>query len=187
MRMALFLERFRPFHAKILTPSLDTVTMCKLMTPHDPNSAPLRPKPHTLDGRLARPVGRPADRIIAGWAAGGLLISVVATLWFWVGFHETDPGFSASSSAFLLSALLGAFAIVPCAIIMRLGWSGWRHGFRVRYGLWALFLFLPWIGFAVIAFRSDWLPELLSVAALLIAFPIILWSVASLWLEQKSR
>ncbi|MGB6231786.1 MAG: hypothetical protein WBF53_16850, partial [Litorimonas sp.] len=69
------------------------------------------------------PKGRPADRIAAGIAALALAGSVGATVWFFAGFFETDPGFGPASSAFLLALGLGAFAIVPSAVILRLSWT----------------------------------------------------------------
>lgn len=128
--------------------------------------------------------GRPVDRLIAGVAGLGLLLSLVTTLWFFVGFAETDPGFAPASSAFLLSFLLGAFAIIPCAIIMRLAWTAWRTGFRLSHGFCALFLVLPWIGLAFVAGRSDWMPGWLTFGPLLISIPTGLWAIASITLER---
>lgn len=130
--------------------------------------------------------GHPIDRLIAGLAALGGLASFAATLWFFIGFAETDPGFAPASSAFLLSALLGAFAIIPCAVIMRLAWRAWRTGFRLHHGVWTVFLTLPWIGLAVIARQSDWVPGALSYGPLLIAVPTALWAIASIMMELIS-
>jgi len=128
--------------------------------------------------------GRPVDRLIAGLAAFGGLASLATTLWFFIGFAETDPGFAPASSAFLLSALLGAFAIIPCAIIMRLSWAAWRTGFRQPYGVWTLFLILPWIGLAFVAGRSNWMPGWLTFGPLFIAVPTALWAITSIILER---
>ncbi|GLQ20576.1 hypothetical protein ACFFUB_00820 [Algimonas porphyrae] len=134
--------------------------------------------------RPALPRGRPADRLAAGLAALGLVGSTLATLWFFLGFFETDPAWAPASSAFLLSLGLGAFAIIPCAVTMRLCWTAWRHGFQPAHALWTLFLMAPWIGLAVVAGRSDWLPLWLSAGPLLIAIPLCLWASVSLWLER---
>lgn len=132
----------------------------------------------------AAPRGRPVDRLIAIIAALGLVASVGTMLWFFLGFAETDPEFAPASSAFLLSLLLGGFAIIPCAIILRLSWTAWRMGFRLSHGFWTLFLTLPWIGLAVVAGGSPWMPLWLTVAPLFIAIPTALWAVASLILDR---
>jgi hypothetical protein len=123
--------------------------------------------------------------MIAGLATFGFIASLAATLWFFIGFAETDPGFSPASSAFLLSFLLGAFAIIPCAFIARLAWTAWRTGFALSHGIWSLFLSLPWIGLALIAGRSDWMPGWLSVGPLLIAIPTACWAIASIILQSR--
>lgn len=131
--------------------------------------------------------GRPVDRLIAGLAGLGLIASVATTLWFFLGFAETDPGFALASSAFLLSLLLGAFAIIPCAVIMRLAWRAWRMGFHLSHGLWSLFMILPWIGLSLVAAGSDWMPAWLTFGPLFIAIPTGLWAVASFILEVPRR
>ena len=130
--------------------------------------------------------GRPADRIASGIAGLGLVGSVVATMWFFAGFYETDPGWSPASSALLLSLGLGAFAIIPCSVVMRLCRTAWRDGFRPAQGVWTLILMMPWIALAVLAWRSDWLPHWLSVGPLIIALPLCLWALVSLWLERSA-
>lgn len=127
--------------------------------------------------------GRPVDRLIAGLATLGLLASIAVTVWFFIGFAETDPGFAPASSAFLLALLLGAFAIIPCAIILRLAWTAWRSGFRLSHGFWAVFLTLPWIGLAWVCVASDWMPLWLTIVPMMIAVPTLLWALASIILE----
>jgi hypothetical protein len=131
--------------------------------------------------------GRPADRIAAGIAAIALFASIVGTLWFFSGFFETDPGFAPASSALLLSLGLGAFAIIPSAVILRLCWTAWRQGFRVAYGWWTVLLAGPWIPVGFLCLQSDWLPLWLGVVPLLTAVPITLWALISLWLERSTR
>ena len=131
--------------------------------------------------------GSQADRIAAFIAAMGLVGASLATLWFFAGFYETDPDFSPASSAFLLALGLGAFAIIPCAIIMRLGWTAWRSGFRIHHGVWTLFLMMPWIAFGVIGLKSDWLPFWLSGGALLVAGPLCAWALLSFLMELRRR
>lgn len=127
------------------------------------------------------------DRIIAGLAGLGLLSAMAATIWFCAGFIETDPGFSAASSAILLSLGLGAFAIIPCAVILRLALTAYRRGFRLAYGLWSLLLALPWIAVGVIAWPADWLPPPLSLLSIGLAVPICLWALASIALDWKRQ
>ncbi|WP_284390227.1 hypothetical protein [Algimonas ampicilliniresistens] len=131
--------------------------------------------------------GRPVDRIVAGLAAIWLFCAVAATLWFFLGFYETDPGFSAASSAALLSLGLGAFAIIPGAVILRLAWTAWRYGFRPVHGLWTLVLALPWIGLSLMARPSEWMPIWLTIFPLLLATPISLWAIVSIILERRAR
>ena len=133
------------------------------------------------------PKGRPADRLAAGIALVGLIAACAATLWFFLGFYETDPNYAAASAAFLLALGLGAFAIIPSAIILRLCWTSWRKGFRVAYGAWTLFFISPWIGLALLALRSDWLSLWLSLVPLLIGIPLGLWALISLFLEVRNR
>ncbi|MGB3457001.1 MAG: hypothetical protein WBG08_05930 [Litorimonas sp.] len=121
---------------------------------------------------------------MAAWVAlAGMLASGVATLWFFAGFFETDPGFAPASSAALLSLGLGAFALIPCGVAARLCRTAHAQGFRVSQGLWVLFLFLPWAGLAHVAGGSDWLPGWLGAGALLVAVPLLLWAGVSLSLE----
>lgn len=134
--------------------------------------------------RSAIAKGRPADRLVALLAALGLILSIGATLWFFSGFYETDPGFAPASSAFLLSLGLGAFAIIPCAVVLRLSWTAWRDGFRPYQGVWTLLLMTPWIALALMAWRSSWLPLWLSLGPISLATPLCLWAIISLVLER---
>lgn len=120
-------------------------------------------------------------------AGAGLGLAIVATLWFFGGFFETDPGFSPASSALLLSFGLGAFAIIPCAVILRLAHSAWRHGFRQSHGVWTLFLVLPWLALAVISLRSEWLPVWLGLIPIAVGLPLALWAAISLALGTGDR
>lgn len=116
----------------------------------------------------------------------GLVGSIGATLWFFAGFFETDPGFSPATAAFLLSIGLGAFAIIPCAVIMRLSHTAWKQGFQPHQGVWTLVLCLPWLIFAGVALSSDWLPLWLSLGPILIAGPCSLWSIGSLFVQRSA-
>lgn len=122
-----------------------------------------------------------------GVSAFGLVAALVATLWFFWGFYETDPDFSPASAAFLLAFGLGGFAIIPTAVLMRLSWSAWRGGFRTPLGLWAIFLALPWIGLAIIAARAVWLPIWLTIIPLAIACLAVFWASLSLVLLHVKR
>ena len=131
------------------------------------------------------PQGRPADRLAAILAAVALLGSLGATLWFFAGFVETDPEFRAASSAFLLSMGLGAFAIIPSAVVMRLGWSAWRRGFRLRHGIWTLVLMGPWIGLSSVLVTQAPLPKIGPFIALGLSTVLCLWALISLIIEAK--
>ncbi|MEM7727735.1 MAG: hypothetical protein AAF311_00510 [Pseudomonadota bacterium] len=131
--------------------------------------------------------GREADRLAAIVAGLGLVLSVAATLWFFAGFFETDPGFAPASAAALLSLGLGAFAIVPCAVVMRMARSAWREGFRHRHGVWTLVLLTPWTLLAGVAAGSSWLPVWLTLGPLIVAVPVMIWAAVSIVLELLSR
>ena len=145
------------------------------MTRSDPILLPTRAKGSLADCGIA---------VISGL---GLAASVAATLWFFAGFFETDPGLSPASAGFLLSMGLGAFAIIPCAVILRLSLSAWKHGFRTRHGVWSLILAAPWPVFGVSALQSQWLPLWLGLAPLLISAPVLFWALVSLALERKAE
>lgn len=134
-----------------------------------------------------RAKGSLADRGIAILSGLGLLGGVTATLWFFSGFFETDPGLSPASAAFLLSLGLGAFAIIPCAVICRLSYSAWKEGFQTRHGVWSIILAAPWPIFGIIALQSHWLPLWLGLAPIGLSIPILLWAVISLVMERNTR
>lgn len=156
--------------------------------PMPPRPDPMPPLPQTeRSGRSPRvPKGRLADRIGAFIAAGALVLSIGIALWFWAGFYETDPGFKPASSAALLVLGLGAFAIIPAAVVMRLCWSAWQGGFRPYHGLWTLFLMGPWIilGLLILIFAP--IPFLFGLGALLFAAILCGWALASLILARHS-
>lgn len=145
-------------------------------------------RPHSQRRRIKRPPqGRPVDRLIVAWALFGLALACLATLWFFAGFVETDPDFAPASSAFLLSLLLGAFAILPCALIWTLARRAYLDGFQLSQGLWSLFLILPWFGLASLSLPSVWMPIWLSLIPAIIGLPIAAWAITSLILELHVR
>ena len=146
-------------------------------------------KAFVSDPLITRPAprGRPADRIAAGVALVALVLSALGTLWFFLGFFENDPEFRASSSAFLLSLGLGAFAIIPSAVVMRLAWAAYRRGFSLAYGLWGLVLMAPWVVLGFILLRRSPLPWWGPAVALLLSALLCLWAIISLVLEWRER
>ena len=123
----------------------------------------------------------------AGVALVALVLSALGTLWFFLGFYENDPEFRASSSAFLLSIGLGAFAIVPSAVVMRLSWAAYRRGFSLAYGLWCLVLMGPWVVLSFILLRRSPLPPWGPLVALCLSVLLCLWAIISLVLEVRER
>ena len=119
----------------------------------------------------------------AGVAGGALCLSVAATMWFFLGFFENDPEFRASSSAFLLSLGLGAFGIIPSAVVMRLAWRAHRLGFTRAHGVWTLLLMGPWVVLGALLLRSP-LPVWTAALALGLAALLCVWAIASLWLDR---
>jgi hypothetical protein len=116
-----------------------------------------------------------------------LLGSLGMTIWFFAGFFETDPEFRAASSAFLLSLGLGAFAIIPSAVIMRLAWTAWRTGFRHGHGIWTLLLAGPWLGLSGVMIARAPVPKIVPAIAFALAFCLCLWAVISLFLDRRKR
>ena len=133
------------------------------------------------------PRGRPADRIAAALAALGLLGSVAGTVWFFAGFLENDGELRAASSAFLLSLGLSAFAIVPCAVVLRLAHTAWRRGFRPSHGWWTLLLMGPWVGLAGLLLARSPLSWPGPIAALALGLLLCAWASISLWLHARER
>ena len=126
------------------------------------------------------PFIRPIDRVAATVAAFALLGSVAGTIWFFAGFLENDTEFRASSSAFLLSMGLGAFAIVPSALVLKLALGAWRRGFRMGDGWWTLAMMLPWVGLSVVVLARAPLPGWAGALALLLSGLLSLWAAVSL-------
>ncbi len=120
------------------------------------------------------------DRVAAIIAALALLLSIAGTVWFLAGFLENDTEFRASSSAFLLSMGLGAFAIIPSAVALRLSMGAWRRGFRRIDGLWTLVMMVPWTLLSIVVLSRAPLPGWVGWLALLLSTLLSLWAAASL-------
>ena len=134
---------------------------------------------------LAPPVrGRPVDRLAAVLAALALLGSIGVTAWFFLGFVENDSEFRASSSALLLSLGLGAFAIVPSALVLRFGLQAMATGFRTVHGLGTLLLTLPWVGLSVLLLIHSPLPTPAPAAALVLSGLLSLWASTGLMVAR---
>ena len=117
-----------------------------------------------------------------------LLLAVVGTVWFFAGFLENDTEFRATSSAFLLSLGLGAFAIVPAAICLRLSLGAAIRGVRVGDCLWTLVMMGPWVGLSIVTLRRSPLPGWVGGLALMLSGLLSLWAVVSLiqlWREGR--
>ena len=128
-------------------------------------------------------VGRRADLFAFGLAALGALLSCIAALWFFLGFAENDTRPEHLASAFFLTILLFAFAIVPFGIVAKFARKAHKSGTQRRHLLWTLFLMLPWL---VVWFLSEIYTPLPIWAGLIMASLAVLisiWALVSLVLD----
>ncbi len=129
--------------------------------------------------------GRPADllaAIVAGIAC--LLSCLTAALFFW-GFAETDRFLPGLTSAFLFSLVLGAFAVIPSAIICRMAYKGWKLGLTFKQAVWAAVLILPWTILSILVLIQTPLPFYIGAFASLLSGLLLFWAIASAVLTRK--
>ena len=129
------------------------------------------------------PKGRTADRLAAIIAFVATALAVLAAGIFFAGFVENDKAFGAVIAAFLFTALIGAFAIIPPLIIGFLARRSYKRGAVRRDLLWALVLALPWTILSVLIMLYTPLPIWISLAAFIVSLLLTLWAVISLFLK----
>lgn len=135
--------------------------------------------------RPALPRGRSADLIASGFAACGLILSLIAALWFFFGFAENDTRPEHLLSALVLTTLLFSFAVIPFGIVTELCRRAYRQGASKASYLWTLLLMLPWIGLSIVAMKHTPLPIWCGVLIGSLAVILTLWALVSLAIDRK--
>lgn len=134
----------------------------------------------------AKPLGRKADVLAAGLAAIGAGLSCIAAIWFFLGFAENDTRLEHLTSAFVLTILLFAFAVIPFTLVSRLAWLAYRRGPKRAHLLWTLFLMLPWVGLGILTMTHTPLPLWCGLISTALAVILSLWALISLELDRRS-
>ncbi len=130
-------------------------------------------------------IGRKADLIAALLAGTGAIFSSLASIWFFSGFAENDTRLEHLSSAFFLTLLLFAFAILPFGITARFAFLAYRQSVKKTHLVWTLILMLPWIGLGGLSIMHTPLPVWCGLLMTLGAVLLSLWAVVSLILERN--
>ena len=131
-------------------------------------------------------IGRKADlmaALMAGIGAGG---SILAAIWFFLGFAENDTRLEHLSSAFVLTLLLFAFAIIPFGFVSRFAYSAYRRSAKRAHLLWTMFLMLPWVGLGALTVTHTPLPIWCGVVIAGLAGLLCLWAGISIVLDRKT-
>jgi len=129
------------------------------------------------------PIGRQADRLAMGLAGLGAALSIIAAIWFFLGFAENDTRPEHLFSAFVLTSLLFVFAIAPFILVTLFAHRAFKSGSRRSHQIWTLFLMLPWIALGLIAVSYTPLPVWSGIIMALLATLLSLWAFVSLILD----
>jgi len=130
--------------------------------------------------------GRQADLFATLLAALGAIISVIAALWFFLGFVENDTRFEHLTSAFVLTLLLFSFAVGPFAIVAGFGRRAYLKGATRSHLFWTLLLMLPWTALGIIAMTHTPLPIWCGLLITILAVLLSLWAFISLILDWRA-
>ena len=133
------------------------------------------------------PKGRRADLFAAGLAGLGTCLSLIAAVWFFLGFAENDTRPEHLASAFILTLILFAFAIGPFACVSFIARAAYRSGPKRAYLLWTLLLMLPWVGLGAIAVSHTPLPMWCGLVIAILAALLSLWALVSLSLDRVAK
>jgi len=131
--------------------------------------------------------GRPADLVAFGLASLAVLLSFAAALWFFFGFAENDTRPEHLSSAFVLTSLLFAFAIIPFASVAKFAWNAHKNGTSPAHLYWTLFLMLPWIALGSLAAIYTPLPIWSGLFMAVLAALLSLWALISIALDWNAQ
>ena len=135
----------------------------------------------------SKPIGRKAD-LIAALAAGlGAGVSILAAIWFFLGFAENDSRPEHLTSAFFLTLLLFAFAIIPFSLVSHFAYSAYGQNAKRTHLLWTLFLMLPWVGLGLLTITYTPLPIWCGLIIAGLAGLLCLWAVISMIFDRKER
>jgi len=143
--------------------------------------------PIARDEPASTPTGRPADLVAFGLSSLAALLSLGAALWFFFGFAENDTRPEHLTSAFVLTSLLFAFAIIPFALVAKFAWTAHKKGTSPAHLCWTLFLMLPWIALGSLAAIYTPLPIWSGLFMAIIAALLALWALISLWLDWNTH
>lgn len=133
------------------------------------------------------PTGRKADLLAAILGAFGMILSLSAAIWFFLGFVENDKRPEHLSSAFLLTLLLFSLAAGPFGIVAEFGRRAFKSGARKSYLLWTLILMGPWIVLGTIAVTHTPLPLWCGLLIAGLAGILCLWALISLILDRGNQ
>lgn len=139
--------------------------------------------PIAKDADQSKPVGRQADLLAFGLAGLGALLSFSAAIWFFLGFAENDTRPEHLVSAFVLTCILFAFAIIPFGLVAWLARQSYRFGTKRSSLFWTLFLMLPWIGLGSLTVSHTPLPLWCGLIMAILASLLSLWALVSLVLD----
>jgi multisubunit Na+/H+ antiporter MnhC subunit len=142
--------------------------------------------PIAKDADQIAPIGRQADLLALGLAALGTLLSFSAAIWFFLGFAENDTRPEHLVSAFVLTSLLFAFAILPFGLVAKFARQAHKYGTKRGHLLWTLFLMLPWIGLGSLTVSHTPLPFWSGLIMAGLAGLLSLWALVSLVLDWNN-
>ena len=131
-------------------------------------------------------LGRRADQLAMCLAGLGAVLSIVAAIWFFLGFAENDTRPEHLTSALVLTLGLFAFAIVPFACVAGLARRAYVRGAKRAHLLWTLFLMLPWILLGLITASFTPLPLFVGFIIAGLAALLSLWASVSLVLDWNA-
>jgi len=154
----------------------------KLMSMTDESLTPI-----AKEADPSAPMGRQADLLALGLSVLGTALSISAALWFFLGFAENDTRPEHLVSAFVLTSLLFAFAIIPFGLVAWFARQAHRFGTKRAHLFWTLFLMLPWIGLGSLAVSHTPLPLWCGLIMAGLAVLLSLWAIVSLVLDWNTQ
>jgi len=130
-------------------------------------------------------IGRRADRLASCLAGFGACLSIIAAIWFFLGFAENDTRPEHLTSALVLTLGLFIFAIGPFALVAQFAHQAYKLGAKRSHLLWTLLLMLPWIGLGFITATHTPLPSWCGGIMAGLASLLTIWAAISLILDRR--